>query len=402
MKQTEQTSNALQNPLSSLRRVYNLTGVVLHTGLGRAPLSNEVLRAMQMVGRAATVEIEAESGKRGQRQDVIARRCRKLLGLSGAAFNNNAAATLLTLAATTAGKEVIVGVSRLVAIGGSFAMPAVMEQSGAILREVGTVNHTTVADYERAIGPETGAIFVAHRSNFRLEGEFTEPSLVELAELAHRHNLPFIYDQGSGLVDSHKWSGDASTVQEAVAAGCDLISFSGDKLLGGPQAGLIIGTDELVDACVKHPLARAFRLDKTILAGLAATLDSYIKNRADELPTLQLLAQSRDELQRRAENIAGLVRDSVPAGFSLTVVDTMGRAGSGALPMIDFLGAAIALIHKRTSELRRLARELRLAGIFGRLAGTSLLLDPRALPENEEAEFITTLRSILRSFGIIT
>ncbi len=395
MKQQKHSSIHPQDYITELNRVFNLTGVVLHTGLGRAPLSGEALRAMRSVGRAATVEIGADSGKRGQRQDIIARRCRKLFGLSGAAFNNNAAATLLTLAATTAGKEVIVGLSRLVAIGGSFAMPAVMEQSGAILREVGTVNQTTVADYEKAINSATGAIFVAHRSNFRLEGDYTEPTLTELAELAHRHNLPFIYDQGSGLVDSHHWSGSASTVRGAIEAGCDLISFSGDKLLGGPQAGIVIGRDDLVAACAKHPLARAFRLDKTILAGLAATLDSYLENRGSELPTLRLLSLDRVELHRRAENLAEQIGDSVPDGFSLSVVETVGRAGSGALPMVDLPGAALSFTHKRISMLRRLARKLRLGGIFGRLTGSELLLDPRALPEDEEAEFLTALKSVL-------
>ncbi|MCD4732934.1 L-seryl-tRNA(Sec) selenium transferase, partial [bacterium] len=204
-----------------------------------------------------------------------------------------------------------------------------------------------------------------------------------------------IYDQGSGLVDSHEWSGDASTIRGAIEAGCDLISFSGDKLLGGPQAGIVIGRDELVAACVKHPLARAFRLDKVILAGLAATLDSYRDGRAEELSTLRLLAQSRDELHQRAENLAEKLRDAVPDGFSLSVVKTMGRAGSGALPMVDFPGTALSFSHKRISVIRGLAQELRLGGIFGRLTGTELLLDPRALPEDEESEFLAALKVVL-------
>ncbi len=381
--------------MNEVAPVLNCTGVVLHTGLGRAPLHPEVAAAMRAAAGAATVEIEPDSGRRGQRQDVVGRRLERLLGQPGCAFNNNAAATLICLAACCAPKNAVVGVSRLVAIGGSFEMPAVMARSGCGLVEVGSVNRTTVEDYVRAVDTSTGAIFAAHRSNFRLEGNYREPNLAELAAVAHEHGLPLIYDQGSGLLESTPWSGTASTVRGALADGADLVCFSGDKLFGGPQAGLIVGRRELVERCIHHPLARAARLDKTMLAGLAALLELYLAGRQDELPTLRLLGTPAEELHRRAELLSRKLRESSLPGVTIEVTNTVGRAGSGALPLVDFPGAGL-LIEQAQPNARELARRCRRAGVYGRVVDDRLLLDLRSLPpENDE-----TLCQIAR--GIMT
>lgn len=377
-----------------IKKSLNLTGVVLHTGLGRAPLADEVVAAMNAVSLAATVEIEVETGRRGQRQDVIRERCERLFGVPGCAFNNNAAATLLTLAAVAEGREVIVGVSRLVAIGGSFAMPSVMRQSGCELREVGSVNRTTVADYERVIGEKTGALFTAHRSNFRLEGRIAEPTLAELAELAHSRGLPFIYDQGSGLVRDVSWAGSADNVAASVEAGADLVCFSGDKLFGGPQAGIVVGREDLVEGCIRHPLARAMRLDKVILAGLAATFDMYLDGREVELPTYRLLSVTGGELLGRAESLQPEF-ERVGGGFwDVSVEETVGRAGSGALPMVDFAGAALVL-SSSVVRSRELAVEFRRLGVFGRVEGDRFLLDLRALLPEEECVLLASAASVV-------
>ncbi|OGD79599.1 MAG: L-seryl-tRNA(Sec) selenium transferase [Candidatus Coatesbacteria bacterium RBG_13_66_14] len=370
--------------MTGVKKAFNLTGVVLHTGLGRAPLADEVVAAMVAASRAAEVEVDVPTGGRGERQDAVRGRCERLFGLPGCAFNNNAAATLLTLAATAAGREVVVGVSRLVAIGGSFAMPAVMRQSGCTLREVGSVNRTTVSDYAEAIGENTGALFSAHRSNFRLEGRFTEPSLAELVELAHSRGLPFVYDQGSGLVREVPWAPGADDVTSALRAGADLVCFSGDKVFGGPQAGIVVGRADLIEGCARHPLARAARLDKVTLAGLAATLDIYLEGREAELPAHRLLSATGDELLKRAEALLPEIERIGDGRWGVRVEETVGRAGSGALPLVDFPSAALALT-SNVAGCRELAGELRARGIFGRVEGERLLLDLRALlPEEEE------------------
>ncbi len=383
--------------MTGVKKAFNLTGVVLHTGLGRAPLADEVVAAMVAASRAAAVEIDVPTGARGQRQEAVRERCERLFNLPGCAFNNNAAATLLTLAATAAGREVVVGVSRLVAIGGSFAMPSVMRQSGCTLREVGSVNRTTVADYAEAMGEGTGALFTAHRSNFRLEGRFTEPSLAELAGPAHSRGLPLIYDQGSGLVREVPWAPGADDVTAALKAGVDLVCFSGDKLFGGPQAGIVVGRADLVDSCIRHPLARAVRLDKVTLAGLAATLDVYIDGREDELPTYRLLSATGDGLLKRAEALLPELERIGRGRWHISVEKTVGRAGSGALPLVDFPSAALVLTSNGAGG-RELALAFRVRGIFGRVEDERLLLDLRALLPEEESAFLAAVSSV--SVGI--
>jgi L-seryl-tRNA(Ser) seleniumtransferase len=376
--------------MTDIKKAFNLTGVVLHTGLGRAPLADEVVAAMDAASRAAGVEVDVPTGARGQRQDAVRERCERLFGLPGCAFNNNAAATLVTLAATAEGREVVVGVSRLVAIGGSFAMPSVMRQSGCTLREVGSVNRTTVADYAEAVCGNTGALFAAHRSNFRLEGRFSEPSLAELVELAHSRGLPLIYDQGSGLVREVPWAPGADNVTAALEAGADLVCFSGDKLFGGPQAGIVVGRADLVEGCIRHPLARAVRLDKVMLAGLTATLDVYNDGREGELPTYRLLSATGGELLRRAEALLPEIGRIGGGRWTVSVEETVGRAGSGALPLVDFPSAALVL----TSPVkggRELAEGFRAGGIFGRVEDERLLLDLRALPPEEEGDFLAAV-----------
>jgi L-seryl-tRNA(Ser) seleniumtransferase len=373
--------------MDEVKKALNLTGVVLHTGLGRASLADEVVAAMGSASRAATVEIEVETGRRGQRQEIVRERCERFFGVPGCAFNNNAAATLLALASAAEGREVVVGVSRLVAIGGSFAMPSVMRRSGCILREVGSVNRTAVADYAEAIGERTGALFMAHRSNFRLEGRFTEPDLAETAELAHSFDLPLVYDQGSGLVREVPWAPGADTVARALSSGADLVCFSGDKLFGGPQAGVVVGRGDLVEGCTHHPFARVARLDKVMLAGLAATLDIYLDGREGELPTYRLLAAAEGELVGRAEALLPELERVGGGRWVVSVERTVARAGSGALPMVDFPSAALALSSNKV-DVRRLAREFRASGVFGRVEDSRLLLDLRTLLSEEEDELL--------------
>ncbi len=379
--------------MAGVKKAFNLTGVVLHTGLGRAPLADVAVAAMVAASRAAEVEIDVPTGGRGQRQEAVRERCERLFGFSGCAFNNNAAATLVTLAATAAGREVVVGVSRLVAIGGSFAMPSVMRQSGCTLREVGSVNRTAIADYAEAMGEDSGALFTAHRSNFRLEGRFTEPSLAELAGLAHSRGLPLIYDQGSGLVREVPWAPGADTVTAALKVGADLVCFSGDKLFGGPQAGVVVGRADLVEGCVRHPLARAARLDKVALAGLAATLDVYIGGLEDELPAHRLLSATGDELVKRAEALLPELGRIGGGRWEVRVEKTVGRAGSGALPLVDFPSAALVLTSNAAGG-REMARVFRARGIFGRVEDERLLLDLRALLPEEESAFLAAVSAV--------
>jgi L-seryl-tRNA(Ser) seleniumtransferase len=269
----------------------------------------------------------------------------------------------------------------------------VMRQSGCTLREVGSVNRTTVADFAEAIGDGTGALFTAHRSNFRLEGSFTEPSLAELAGLAHSRGLPLIYDQGSGLVREVPWAPGADSVTAALAAGADLVCFSGDKLCGGPQAGIVVGRADLVESCARHPLARAARLDKIMLAGLAATLDFYLDGREDELPTHRLLSATGDELVKRAEALLPELERIGGGRWGVRVEKTVGRAGSGALPLVDFPSAALVLTSNAAGG-RGLAREFRAHGIFGRVEDERLLLDLRALLPEEESAFLTAVSAV--------
>jgi L-seryl-tRNA(Ser) seleniumtransferase len=333
-----------------LRRVLNATGVILHTNLGRAPLAAAALEHVAEVGRGySTLEYDLAGGARGSRQDHCAALLRRLTGAEAAlVVNNNAAAVLLALAALAEGREVVVSRGELLEIGDGFRIPDVLARSGARLVEVGTTNRTRVADYEHAIGDESGAILRVHQSNFRVIGFTERPRLRDLARLAERCGLPVIDDLGSGALgpSSTLLSGDEPTAASAVAEGADLVSFSGDKLLGGPQAGIVVGRAELVERLRRHPLQRALRADKLTLAALEATLRICLdpERARRELPALRMLEEPAEAVRGRAERLAELVGGSVEA--------TVARVGGGALPLVELPSFAVALEEELAVPLR--------------------------------------------------
>lgn len=370
----------------TLRPVINATGVILHTNLGRSPLS---VAARQAVAEAArnysTLEFDLESGKRGSRSVHAQKLLTQITGTEGATVvNNNAAGVLLTLTALTQGREVIISRGQLVEIGGSFRIPDVMAQSGAKLLEVGATNRTHLRDYVGAITEQTAAIMVAHHSNFKIVGFTAEPKLAELGALARERGILLLHDLGSGtLLETADYGlAHEPTVQESLAAGTDVACFSGDKLLGGPQAGIIVGRGELVERIKKHPLARAVRPDKLCLAGLAATLLHYLKDEATrEIPIWQMIAARPDDLKRIARRWARRLRQ---AEISTRVIAGESAIGGGSLPGATLPTWLVAIHHPRPDAL---AARLRAAEtpIIGRIEDDQLLLDPRTvLPEQEK------------------
>lgn len=333
------------------RRVINATGVVLHTNLGRAPLPRF---AVQAVADAAAgysdLEFDLSSGERGSRQAHVAQAMAELTGAEAAyVVNNNAAAVMLCLDTIARGRQAIVSRGELVEIGGAFRVPDIMAKSGAALVEVGTTNRTRLSDYSRAVGPDTGLLLKVHTSNFRIVGFTAEASLEELVALGRERALPVMYDLGSGLVrDMSAWGlGGEPTVAGAVAAGADLVTFSGDKLFGGPQAGIIVGRGELVRRIASNPLARALRIDKLTLAALASVAAAWRDPAAaldiDSLPVTAMLCAPVEQLRRRAEVLAAQVRAGAPASLVVSVVDDCSEAGGGSMPAVSIPGAAVEL-----------------------------------------------------------
>ncbi|MCW2977331.1 MAG: L-seryl-tRNA(Sec) selenium transferase [Actinomycetia bacterium] len=326
----------------SLRRVLNATGVIVHTNLGRAPLAEEAIAQVVETARGySNLELDLTEGTRGSRQDHVAALLRRLTGADAAlVVNNNAAAVLLALAALGEGREVVVSRGELIEIGDGFRIPDVLMRSGARLVEVGTTNRTRAKDYEKAVGPDTALLLRVHQSNFRVVG-FTElPRLEELAAVARRHGLPLVDDQGSGaLLDLP----GEPTAKESLAAGTDLVCFSGDKLLGGPQAGIVVGRADLVERLRRHPLQRAVRADKLTLAALEGTLRLYLDT-PERIPVLRMLAQDTATVRARAERLASLVGGSVE--------ETVGRVGGGALPLAELPSFACAVEESLAAPLR--------------------------------------------------
>jgi L-seryl-tRNA(Ser) seleniumtransferase len=327
----------------SLRRVLNATGVIVHTNLGRAPLAEEAIAQVVETARGySNLELDLREGTRGSRQDHVAPLLRRLTGAEAAlVVNNNAAAVLLALAALGEGREVIVSRGELIEIGDGFRIPDVLVRSGAKLVEVGTTNRTRAKDYAKAIRPETAVLLRVHQSNFRVVG-FTElPKLEDLAAVARRHGLPLVDDQGSGAL------GDLPgepTAKESLAAGADLVCFSGDKLLGGPQAGIVVGRADLVEQLRRHPLQRAMRADKLTLAALEGTLRLYL-DAPERIPVLRMLRQDADTVRARAARLASLVDG--------TVEETVGRVGGGALPLAELPSFACAVEESLAAPLRQ-------------------------------------------------
>jgi L-seryl-tRNA(Ser) seleniumtransferase len=328
-----------------LRQVINATGVIVHTNLGRAPLAREALERVSAVAAGySNLEYDLGEGGRGSRQDHVAPILRRLTGAEAAlVVNNNAAAVLLALAALAEGREVLVSRGELIEIGDGFRIPDVLARSGARLREVGTTNRTRAVDYERAIGPETALLLRVHQSNFRVVGFTEQPKLAELVRVGRAHELPVVDDLGSGVLVELE---DEPSARDALAAGADLVCFSGDKLLGGPQAGIVVGRAELVERLRRHPLQRALRADKLTLAALEATLVIYLEPQraALEIPVLRMLAEPVEAVRSRAERLSALVGGEVE--------ETVGRVGGGALPLAELPSLACAVEEELAARLR--------------------------------------------------
>ena len=328
----------------SLRRVLNATGVLVHTNLGRAPLADAAIaRIVEVGGGYSNLEYDLERGERGSRQDHLAGLLGRLTGAEAAlVVNNNAAAVLLALAALAEDREVVVSRGELIEIGDGFRIPDVLARSGARLVEVGTTNRTRASDYEAAIGPETALLLRVHQSNFRVVGFSERPQLGELAELSRRHELPLVDDLGSGSLVR---IGDEPTPAESLRAGADLVCFSGDKLLGGPQAGVVVGRADLVERLRRHPLQRALRADKLTLAALEGTLALALDAESrDAVPVLRMLHEPIEVVHARAERLAELVGGEVE--------DTVARVGGGALPLAELPSAACAVAEELADALR--------------------------------------------------
>ena len=375
----------------SLRRVINGTGIILHTNLGRACLSEKAAQAACAVaGSYSTLEFNLATGGRGLRYSHVEELICRLTGAESAlVVNNNAAAVLLILSALTQGGEVVVSRGELVEIGGSFRVPDIMEACGAVLKEVGTTNKTHLRDYDKAICERTKALMKVHTSNYRIVGFSETPALVDLVDLGHERDMLVIEDLGSGsLVDLNQFGiHDEPTVLDSLRAGVDVVSISGDKLLGGPQAGIILGKKKYIDILKKHPLTRAMRVDKMTLAALEATMRSYEAGRAfEEIPTIAMLAVSQQELQGRAEKLCAMLQE---AGCNAQTVPTEGQVGGGSVPTQMLKSFAVALL-PNSGSVDALEEKLRLGQtpIIGRIHHDRYLLDVRTLKDSDFAEIV--------------
>ena len=376
----------------SLRAVINATGVLLHTNLGRAPLSRAALEAVERVANGySTLEYDLAKGSRSKRDMHASTLLTHLTGCESAlVVNNNAAAVLLALSALAKGKKVAISRSQLVEIGGGFRIPDVMKQSGAKLVEVGTTNRTRLSDFEQAIAEGASMLLVAHQSNFKMIGFTEEPALEDLAKLAHQHNLPLMVDLGSGaLLDTAKYGlAHESTVQETLSKGADLVCFSGDKLLGGPQAGILVGQTDLLAKIRLHPLYRAIRADKLCLAALSATLLHYLKGEAEqEIPLYQMLSRSLEDLTSQAQRWIDRLQDG-------SALEGLSTVGGGSLPGETLPTCLFALKVKSPTNFAAQLRETN-PPIIARVQEDLLLLDPRTVLPWQEETLLTSLQTIL-------
>ncbi len=381
----------------SLRRVINGTGVLLHTNLGRAPLSEPARRAVESVAAGySSLEYDAATGERGRRQDHVRALARDVFGCEDVlAVNNNASAVFLALSALAAGRRVLISRGELVAIGGSFQIPAILEASGARLAEVGTTNRTTIEDYRRGLTPEVALVMTVHPSNYEIRGFTASAPPGEIAALAREAGIPWLHDQGTGCVVDIAEFGVAGepTVAGCLADGATLVTFSADKLFGGPQAGLVVGAEGVVARLARHPVARVVRPDKLTLSALHATLAAWKTDQWRDLPIYRAAATPAIELERRGEDIAAR---AAAADLEIAVVPSFALFGGGTSPEKRFDSRALALTHRRLSA-DALARRLRVSEppVAGRVEADRVLLDLRSIAPEEDAGVIEALAAAL-------
>jgi L-seryl-tRNA(Ser) seleniumtransferase len=387
---------------ASLRPAINATGIIMHSGLGRAVLSDAACAALQSVGRGySNLALDLDAGKRTTRDIHVESLLREITGAEAATVvNNNSAATVIILNTLARGKEAIVSRGQLVEIGGSFRMPEVMKTSGAVLREVGTTNKTHLRDYEEAVGEATGAIVHVHHSNYRIMGFFEEPGIGELAELGRRHGVPVVDDLGSGaLVDLAAYGIESEPmVQTSLRAGADLVCFSGDKLIGGPQSGIILGKAAWIQKIKKNPLARAFRCGKLTLAALEATLKLFLapEKLRDRHPVYRMFSLTPEDIGRRAKKAAQTLRKNLP-DLAVSVEPGESQVGSGAVP-VETLRTKVLALKATNVSAEELSKKLRRAEppVFARILKDTLLFDFRTIQPGEDAVLVRILVDLLK------
>ncbi len=400
-----EVGSELQKKLSSsLRNAVNATGIIMHSGLGRALLPEAALAAIADAGHGyCNLALDLNTGRRGQRDIHVSGLLRELTGAEAATIvNNNAAATVVILNTLAKGKEVIVSRGQLVEIGGSFRLPEVMETSGAVLREVGTTNKTHLRDYENAVGPTTGVILRVHHSNYRIIGFAEEPGIAELVALGRKHNVPVVDDLGSGaLVDLREFGLETEPlVRESVAAGADLVCFSGDKLIGGPQSGIIVGKTESIQRIKKNPLVRAFRCGKLTLAAMEATLKLFANpaRLRESHPVYRMLGASMDELSRRARRLKNSLKRGLHARVEVSVEDGGSEVGSGSVPA-ETLPTKLLAVRPAGLSPDEFGRRLRLHAppVFTRIHDDRVLFDLRTIQPDEDVVVRDAILSILKN-----
>ena len=386
----------------SLKPVINATGIILHTGLGRAPLSPAAQENVaRIMSGYSSLEFDLDSGKRGERTDHVRRLLCELTGAEDALLvNNNAAAVFLSLNTLAFGKEAIISRGQLVEIGGSFRIPDVMQKSGVVMREVGSTNKTKLADYESAISENTAAIVVAHTSNYRVLGFTAEVELKEVCDLAHAHNIPVLHDLGAGVIVDFEKLGlpYEPLVQDSIAAGVDVITFSGDKVLGGPQSGLIVGQTEWLKKINKNPIMRAVRCDKLIYAAMEETLRLYVKEDVERANTvLAMMTEPAENVRNRAERVADGLSSQIQKALNIMVEESQAQFGSGALPLEKIASFAITL-QPVAMSLDETARILRIGNppVVGRIQDDKLWLDMRTATEAQVSMIASRLIDLVQ------
>ncbi|HUJ18593.1 MAG TPA: L-seryl-tRNA(Sec) selenium transferase [Nitrospirota bacterium] len=386
----------------SLKSVINATGVVVHTNLGRSILSEQAIQRVVEAARSySNLEYDLQAGERGKRHVHVEGMLKRLTGVEAAtAVNNNAAAVLLCLNTIARGKEVIVSRGELVEIGGSFRVPDVMARSGAVLREVGTTNKTHLKDYEQAINENTGLILKVHTSNYKIVGFTKEVEAADLVKLGRKHKLPVMWDLGSGsFIDLSTYgAGSEPTVQQAVDSGVDVLTFSGDKLLGGPQAGMILGKKAWLDPIRSNPLARALRIDKLTMAALDATLHQYLdpEKASRDVPTLWMLTQPLSEIERKADMLASGLKKIGDTLLAVSIQDDTSQSGGGALPTGIFPTKTVCIRHERLSA-NKIETGLRLntPHVIARIREGMVVFDPRTLNDNEIEQIVEAVKRVV-------